>query len=102
MIWGDKSFFKRRGSHGMQSNNRKSENCPQGLTRRNTFSFALFACLASLSSAPGNAVAAGGELKIGIIQFPSTLNPSIDVMAAKSYVLGATLRPFTVYDADWK
>jgi len=41
-------------------------------------------------------------LSIGITQFPATLNPNIDVMAAKSYVLGMTLRPFTVYDAEWK
>src|ERR1044071_7365571 len=41
-------------------------------------------------------------LSIGITQFPATLNPNIDVMAAKSYVLGMALRPFTVYDADWK
>ena len=42
------------------------------------------------------------SLTIGITQFPATLNPNIDAMAAKSYVLGMTLRPFTVYDADWK
>jgi peptide/nickel transport system substrate-binding protein len=42
------------------------------------------------------------SLSIGITQFPATLNPNIDVMAAKSYVLGLSLRPFTVYDADWK
>jgi peptide/nickel transport system substrate-binding protein len=41
-------------------------------------------------------------LTIGITQFPATLNPNIDAMAAKSYVLGMTMRPFTVYDADWK
>src|SRR2546428_6439322 len=41
-------------------------------------------------------------LMIGIIQFPATLNPNIDVMAAKNYVLGMALRPFTVYDADWQ
>jgi peptide/nickel transport system substrate-binding protein len=49
--------------------------------------------------------ATGGErdtLTIGIIQFPSTLNPNIDAMAAKSYVLGMALRPFTAYDADWR
>jgi peptide/nickel transport system substrate-binding protein len=40
-------------------------------------------------------------LSIGITQFPATLNPNIDVMAAKSYVLGMALRPFTVYGADW-
>ena len=42
------------------------------------------------------------SLTIGITQFPSTLNPNIDAMAAKSYVLGMALRPFTVYDADWR
>ncbi len=47
------------------------------------------------------AVAARDSLSIGITQFPATLNPNIDAMAAKSYVLGMALRPFTVYDADW-
>jgi peptide/nickel transport system substrate-binding protein len=42
------------------------------------------------------------QLTIGIVQFPATLNPDIDVMAAKSYVLGFVSRPFTVFDADWK
>jgi peptide/nickel transport system substrate-binding protein len=41
-------------------------------------------------------------LTIGITQFPATLNPNIDSMAAKSYVLGMAMRPFTVFDADWK
>jgi len=57
--------------------------------------------VAGLLSAP----AMGEEresLTIGITQFPSTLNPNIDAMAAKSYVLGMALRPFTVYDADWR
>jgi peptide/nickel transport system substrate-binding protein len=54
-------------------------------------------------SASGPAPAAAREaLTIGITQFPSTLNPNIDAMAAKSYVLGMAVRPFTVYDADWK
>lgn len=39
---------------------------------------------------------------IGITQFPSTLHPNIESMLAKSYVLGMTRRPFTVYDKDWK
>lgn len=51
--------------------------------------------------APATA-AARDSLTIGITQFPSTLNPNIDAMAAKSYVLGMALRPFTVYDADWR
>ena len=42
------------------------------------------------------------SLTVGMTQFPATLNPNIDTMAAKSYVLGMALRPFTAYDADWK
>ena len=46
---------------------------------------AIFA--ATLLSLP--AVAGGrATLSIGITQFPATLNPNIDVMAAKNYVLG--------------
>ncbi|HUZ73641.1 MAG TPA: peptide ABC transporter substrate-binding protein [Stellaceae bacterium] len=41
------------------------------------------------------------ELEIGITQYPSTLNPVIDAMAAKSYVLAMTRRPLTTYDAHW-
>ncbi len=41
-------------------------------------------------------------LTIGITQFPSTLHPNIDSMAAKSYVLSMTRRPFTEYDEKWK
>ncbi len=57
----------------------------------------------TLGCALGTPAAADRDgLTIGIIQFPATLNPNIDVMAAKSYVLGMALRPFTVYDAEWK
>ncbi|PZW48782.1 peptide/nickel transport system substrate-binding protein [Humitalea rosea] len=42
------------------------------------------------------------QLTIGITQYPSTLHPNIDQMAAKSYVLGFTRRPLTTYDADWR
>lgn len=45
--------------------------------------------------------AARDELVIGISQFPGNFNPNIDSMLARSYVLGMTRRPFTVYDADW-
>ena len=48
------------------------------------------------------AAAEHDSLTIGITQFPSTLNPNIDAMAAKSYVLGMALQPFTVYDAAWQ
>ncbi|MFZ2005976.1 MAG: peptide ABC transporter substrate-binding protein [Stellaceae bacterium] len=42
------------------------------------------------------------QLTIGISQFPPALNPDLEAVAAKSYVLGFVLRPFTVFDADWK
>ena len=41
-------------------------------------------------------------LTIGMTQFPSTFHPIIDSMLAKSYVMGAVLRPLTVYDHDWQ
>jgi peptide/nickel transport system substrate-binding protein len=58
--------------------------------------------LAALVTASPVAATEHDRLSIGITQFPSTLNPNIDAMAAKSYVLGMALRPFTVYDAAWK
>ena len=42
------------------------------------------------------------ELVIGITQFPSTFNPLIDAMLAKSYILAMTRRPITAYDKNWK
>jgi peptide/nickel transport system substrate-binding protein len=68
----------------------------------------LFATLAlaliGLLSAGGQAAPRPEEaqLVIGITQFPSTLHPSIDSMAAKSYVLAMAERPFTAYDAEWQ
>ena len=41
-------------------------------------------------------------LTIGLSQYPSTLHPNIENMAAKSYVLGMVRRPLTAYDADWQ
>jgi peptide/nickel transport system substrate-binding protein len=60
----------------------------------------LVACL--IWGLAGAAQAAKDELVIGITQFPSTFHPSIDAMAAKSYVLAMTRRPFTTYDATLK
>ncbi|MEM9440710.1 MAG: ABC transporter substrate-binding protein, partial [Pseudomonadota bacterium] len=34
-------------------------------------------------------------------QYPSNFNPNIDSMAAKSYVLAMTRRPFTTFDENW-
>jgi peptide/nickel transport system substrate-binding protein len=52
--------------------------------------------------APPVAQAADDELVIGLTQFPATLHPNIDSMAAKSYVLAMAQRPFTAYDEDWE
>ena len=41
-------------------------------------------------------------LTIGITQFPSTFNPMIDSMLAKSYILAMVRRPFVTFDRDWK
>lgn len=61
-----------------------------------SFLAAAFALLATLPAA------ARDELTIGVTQYPSTLNPKIEAMVAKTYVHGLTLRPLVVYDADWK
>ena len=42
------------------------------------------------------------DLTIGITQYPATLHPNIESMAAKSYIHGMTLRPFTAFDAQWE
>jgi peptide/nickel transport system substrate-binding protein len=67
---------------------------------RRVLSWLVLAALLSLP--PLTRASAHDQLNIGIAQFPATLNPDIDEMAAKSYVLGFALRPFTVFDADWK
>ena len=55
-----------------------------------------------LAAAPAAAPAQPkDELVIGYTQFPATLHPNIDSMAAKSYVLAMTRRPLTAYDKDW-
>ena len=58
--------------------------------------------VAAMLAAPPALAAGHGSLTIGITQFPGTLNPNIDALAAKSYVLGFVTRPFTVYDANSK
>ncbi len=52
--------------------------------------------------ATGLAAAEPRTLTIGITQYPATLHPNIDSMAAKSYVLMMAMRPFTEFDAEWK
>jgi peptide/nickel transport system substrate-binding protein len=70
------------------------------MTRGGRASFALLllaACWPSVPHAQGRDV-----LTIGMSQFPSTLHPLIDAMAAKTYVLNMTRRPVTAYDKEWK
>lgn len=57
--------------------------------------------LAAFSGATANA-RAPDELSIGVTQFASTLNPIIDDMFVKDYVLGAVFRPLVTYDPSWK
>ncbi|MEO1019589.1 MAG: peptide ABC transporter substrate-binding protein, partial [Pseudomonadota bacterium] len=63
--------------------------------------FTLGLTVAAASPKPA-LTAGGGDLVIGIAQYPSTFHPNFDSMAAKSFVLGATRRPFTAFDADWE
>ena len=62
----------------------------------------LLAALCLSLSAGKLRAAARDRLTIGISQFPATLHPNIEAMAAKSYVHGLTQRPFTTYDAKWQ
>lgn len=52
--------------------------------------------------APALPALARDQLVIGITQFPPTLNPSIDAVLAKSYILAMTRRPVTAFDANWQ
>jgi peptide/nickel transport system substrate-binding protein len=69
---------------------------PEGSPMRRLLSALL---LALVWAAPASAK---DELVIGITQFPVTLNPSIESMLAKTYVLGFAQRPITAYDSSWK
>jgi peptide/nickel transport system substrate-binding protein len=67
---------------------------------RKTSVLALLLTVAALLANPVRADR--DQLVIGTTQFPSTFNPNIDSMLAKSYVLAMARRPFTAYDADWR
>ena len=62
----------------------------------------LIALVVYTSAGLPSTIAAKDKLVIGITQFPSTFHPNIDSMAAKSYILAMTARPFTVFDANWE
>lgn len=55
-----------------------------------------------LAAAPAAAEAKRDSLTIGMTQFPATLNPLIDSMLAKSYVLAMVRRPLMTFDAKWQ
>ncbi len=57
--------------------------------------------LAGVAAGPSSAARAD-TLTIGMTQYPYTLNPNIESMLAKSYVLAMTSRPLTHYDQDWE
>jgi len=59
--------------------------------------FALFALFLTINPAH-----ARDTLVVGMSQYPSTYHPNIDSMSAKTYILGATMRPFTIYNPDWQ
>jgi peptide/nickel transport system substrate-binding protein len=67
-----------------------------------TLRIPLLVAMIAGAASPAPSFAKDGELAVGITQYPSTLNPLIDAMSAKSYVLGFAFRPLTTYDADWK
>ena len=62
----------------------------------------LIAALVLLCAASPVRAAERDQLTIGITQYPSTFHPNIDSMVAKSYILGFTRRPFTVFDQNWQ
>ena len=67
-----------------------------------TLRLAALLCAAVLAVMACATPVRAAELRIGMTQFPSTLNPLIDSMLAKSYVLAMTRRPFTIYDQNWQ
>lgn len=58
------------------------------------------AALALLMGASG--AQAKDDLVIGVAQFPSSINPYLDALVIKGYVLDFTTRPMTGFDKDWK
>jgi peptide/nickel transport system substrate-binding protein len=64
------------------------------------FAIGLTAAAGPFGATPARA--AGDQLTIGVAQFPASLNPYIDSLLVKSYVVGFAIRQITAYDADWK
>jgi len=72
------------------------------MIRRRTLFALLAVSLLGSPIVPPAAAAPRDTLTIGLTQYPSTLNPMIDSMLAKSYVLGATQRQITIDGPDWE
>ena len=65
--------------------------------------FSLIAlCLTLGLSACGEEKSNRDTLVIGMTQYPATLNPNIESMLAKTYVLAMVRRPLTHHNAEWK
>jgi len=75
---------------------------PSPITRTIAVSILALAGLAASPFATTPARAAGDQLTIGVAQFPASLNPYIDSLLVKSYVVGFGNRQITAYDAEWK
>ncbi len=56
---------------------------------------------AALAACGGEAPKERDTLVIGMTQYPATLNPNIESMLAKTYVLAMATRPMTLVDPDW-
>ena len=69
---------------------------------------ALAACGKSDDASQQSATAGAGnsgddrELVIGITQYPSTMNPNVDSMVAKTYVRAMLMRGLTRFNHDWE
>lgn len=64
--------------------------------------FLALAAVTALASCGGEKAKSHDTLVIGMTQYPVTLNPNIESMLAKTYVLGMADRPLTHVDTDWK
>jgi peptide/nickel transport system substrate-binding protein len=54
------------------------------------------------ASKGGDADSTDKELVIGFTQYPSTMNPIVENMVAKTYVRAMTMRSITRYNHDWE
>ncbi|MGH7003151.1 MAG: peptide ABC transporter substrate-binding protein [Alphaproteobacteria bacterium] len=62
----------------------------------------LAAAILALAALPASAQTSRDTLTIGMTQFPSTLNPIIDAMLAKTYVLAMAKRPMMAFNTKWQ